>query len=71
MNRFMCPGNHDGGDGSAGNGMTNGILNWQVSSPRSSPSTEAHTSAWSGKLQPREVAWNAGRAKSVRYRNDR
>lgn len=27
VNRFMCPGNHDGGDGSAGNDMTDIILN--------------------------------------------
>lgn len=26
VNRFMCPGNHDGADGSAGNDMTGIIL---------------------------------------------
>lgn len=26
VKRFMCPGNHDGGEGSAGNGITGGIL---------------------------------------------
>jgi hypothetical protein len=63
VKRFMCPGNHDGGDGSAGNGMAGGILNYPVSRLPTVNAVELvafnqSANDWSGKMYQSKLRSN-------------